>query len=173
MPIAIKALTSQPGGEGADAFLYVKAKRAGVIKGESQATGYVGQIDVRGWHWGASAASAIGHTVATSRRSYTGLTVVKKIDLATTPLMSALATNDEVTEAKLSLRRAGGDQELYFTITLKSARVTAVEHHFDSAGDTTESVTFVFTKVEVEYTPQKSTGQRGGSTTFTDELTDS
>jgi hypothetical protein len=31
-------------------------------------------------------------------------------------------------------------------------------------------VAIAFTKVEVEYKPQKGTGLRSGSTTFTDEL---
>lgn len=171
MPTMMDPMTVAAAGETADVYLYVKTKRAGVVKGESQTPNHVDEIVLHGWRWGVSASSAIGHTVATSRRSYTGLTVHKRIDQATTPLLAALATNDEVTEARLSMRRAGGEQEIFFTIVLKGARVSAVEHDIDGTGQVKETVTLMFTKVEVEYRPQKTTGLRGGSMTFSDELT--
>jgi len=42
----------------------------------------------------------------------------------------------------------------------------------DSAedGDVVERVTVAFTKVEIEYTPQQRTGQRGAGYVFTDEV---
>lgn len=156
---------------GADAFLFLKTKRAGIVKGESPVPDHADEIQVQAWRWGVSASSAIGHQVATSRRSYTALTIQKSIDSATTALLAALATNDEVVEAKLSMRRAGGEQDTYFTILLKGARVSGLEHGFDSSGGTVETVTINFLKVEVEYRPQKSTGLRGGTMTFTDDLT--
>lgn len=158
------------GGSAADVFLHVQTKRAGKIKGEASSPGHVNDIVVSAWQWGLSASSALGHTQATARRSYTALTVHKHIDLATTALMSALATNDEVKEAKLTMRRAGGEQEDFFIITLKGARVSAVQHATDDTGGTRETVALAFTEVEVEYRPQKSSGARGGSTTFSDEL---
>ena len=171
MPSATNSSVGAPAGVGADLYLYLKTKRAGVVKGESQVSGHLDDIVLHGWNWGVSASSAIGHSAATSRRSYSGLTVRKLVDLATTPLLAALATNDEVTEARLSMRRAGGEQEDYFTITLKQARVSAIQHETDATGNAVEVVTLLFVKVEVEYRPQKSTGLRGGSMTFTDELT--
>ncbi len=170
MPIHRNPGAGATSGEGANVTLFLKTKRAGVVKGESQVDHHVDEITLHGWRWGLEAGSALGHSVITSRRSYTGLTIFKRIDLATTPLMSALATNDEVTEARLTMRRAGGDQEIFYTITLKGARVDSVVHDFDSGGQTNEVVTFMFTKVDIEYRPQKSSGLRGGSMTFNDEL---
>jgi type VI secretion system secreted protein Hcp len=158
------------GGSGADAFLHVQTKRAGKVHGEAASPGHADDIEVTGWQWGLSASSGIGGTLATSRRSYTALTIHKRIDAATTPLMSALATNDSVKEARLTLRRAGGNQEDFFIITLKDARIVSVQHIGDADGSTRESVGIAFIKVEVEYRPQKATGGRSGSTTFTDEL---
>jgi type VI secretion system secreted protein Hcp len=157
--------------EGIDTYLYLKTKRAGIVKGESQTPDHVDEIEVRSWRWGVASSSAIGHTVATSRRSYTALTVVKSIDIASTPLMAALATNDEVTEARLSVRRSGGDQEVYYSIVLKNARVAGVDQEVDNEGFPSETITLMFQKIEVEYRPQKTTGLRGGSYTFNDELT--
>lgn len=153
-----------------DAFLHVQTKRAGKIKGEAANTGHVDDIVVSGWRWGLRAHSALGASGANERRSYTALTIFKQIDRATTGLMSALATNDEVKEAKLSLRRAGGSQEEFFIVTIKGARVESLEHGTDDSGLPQETLSLVFTKVEVEYRPQLATGLRGGATVFTDEI---
>jgi type VI secretion system secreted protein Hcp len=171
MPVSINELRTSVGASSAsDIFLHLQAKRAGKIKGESVAPGHEDDIQVRSWRWGVSSAAAIGSVQATGRRSYTGLTVVKHIDAATTPLMSALATNDEIKEAKLTMRKAGEGQIDYFLITLKGARVSQLEHQVDATGEAMEVVTILFTKVEVEYRTQKSTGGRGGSTVFQDEI---
>lgn len=157
-------------GFAADIYLHVQTARAGKVKGESTGPGHADDIDVLGWQWGLSASSALGSTQATSRRSYSALTVIKRIDQATTALMSALATNDAVKEARLTLRRAGGDQEDFFIVTLKNARITSLQHQGDADGETRETMTIAFTKVEVEYRPQKATGLKGGAAIFNDEL---
>lgn len=169
MPVIIDELRSAAGGGVSDIFLSVQTKRAGKVAGESVAVGHENEIQLRGWSWGMSASSAIGSTQATARRSYKALTVVKSIDAATTPLMSALATNDEVKEARLSMRKAGGQQDDYFVVTLNGARVASVDHVVSAEGTSTESVAFTFTKIRVEYYPQQGSGQRGGAKSFEDE----
>lgn len=159
-----------PTGSAVDLYLHVQTKRAGKVKGEAVSEGHAGDIELIGWQWGLSASSALGNTQATSRRSYTALTVVKRVDLASTSLMAALATNDEVKEARLTMRRAGGDQEDFFSIKLQGARITSVQQGAEPNGDTRETVTLAFTKVDVEYRPQRSSGLRGGTSTFSDEL---
>jgi len=84
--------------------------------------------------------------------------------------MAALATNDEIKEAKLTMRKSGSEQIDYFLVTLQKARVTAVDHSTDAQGNTLETVTLQFQKVSVEYRPQKSAGGRGASLTFEDEI---
>jgi type VI secretion system secreted protein Hcp len=171
MPVVIKELVTAAGGGGSsDVFLSVQTKRAGKVKGEAMSPGHEDDIVVKAWHWGVSSASAIGSVQATSRRSYTGLTVVKAIDSATTSLMSALATNDEVKEAKLTMRKAGGDQIDYFLVTLKGGRISQLDHRTDASGETLETMTILFTKVEVEYKLQKATGLKGGSFIFNDDI---
>lgn len=155
--------------DASDIFLRVQTKRAGKIKGEASAPGHENDIVLASWAWGVSAGSALGSGKATARRSYKHLTVFKAIDSASTALMSALATNDEVKEAKLAMRKAGEEQVDFFTITLGGARVTALDLTVDDRGKPLERVEFAFTKVEVEYKRQEASGQGGASTSFTDE----
>ena len=152
-----------------DIFLRVQTKRAGKMKGEATAPDHEGDIVIAGWSWGVSAGSALGSGKATARRSYKHLTVLKAIDSASTSLMSALATNDEVKEARLAMRKAGDEQVDYFSIVLGGARVTAVDLSVDDNGTPVERVEFAFTKVEVEYRRQEGSGQAGASSSFQDE----
>lgn len=153
-----------------DIFLSVKTKRAGKVKGESAVPGHEDEIVVSSWKWAVQASSSLGATAATARRSYSGLTVVKAIDSASTALLSALATNDEVKESVLTMRKSGGEAVDYFFITLKEARVNHIEHSTDEHGKTWEVVTFTFRQVEVEYRRQESGGGRGASSVFTDQI---
>lgn len=152
-----------------DAYLDVKTKRAGKVKGESTTTGHIDDIIVKGWHWGVSCSSALASDKY-ERRSYSVLTVHKLIDRSTTSLLAALATNDEVKEAKLTLRRSGGAQEIYFVIKLEKARVVSQRHETGPDGHPLETVAFAFRKIEVQYTPQAGAGYGGGTSSFVDEI---
>lgn len=154
----------------ADVYLSVRAKRAGAVKGESKAASHVAEIVVAGFRFGLKSSSAIGSTQATARRQYDQLTVVKRLDSATTALMSALATNDEIKEAKLSLRKPGAGQDDFFTITLENARVTSLTVDCDERGNAVETVLLAFTKIEVAYRAQTPHGIAGATSTFDDEI---
>jgi type VI secretion system secreted protein Hcp len=154
----------------ADLFLHVQTKRAGKVKGEANTQGHVDDIELIGWRWGAQAGSAIGSTATTARRQYQPLVVLKRIDSASTGLLSALATNDEVKEAKLTMRKAGGETLDYLRITLAGARVTDVDVEVDARGVPVEKVVIAFTKVDIEYQRQTSAGASAGAFTFSDEV---
>jgi type VI secretion system secreted protein Hcp len=153
-----------------DIFLRVQTRRAGKIKGEASTEGHEGEIEVRSWDWGVSASSAIGALGPAERRSYKQLVVLKKIDSASTGLLNALVGNDEVKEAVLAMRKAGGEALDYFTMTLGGARIVSVDIDVDDSGEPTERVSLAFTKIEIEYQRQESSGQSGGAFSFSDEL---
>lgn len=154
----------------ADIFLSLQTKRAGKAKGEASTEGHAGDIELIGWHWGADAGSAIGSTAATARRQYQPLVVLKRLDSASTALLSALATNDEVKEAKLTMRKAGGQALDYFCVTVAGARVVSIDIEVDARGVPVEKVVIVFTKVDVEYQRQTDSGASAGAFTFSDEV---
>jgi type VI secretion system secreted protein Hcp len=153
-----------------DIFLLVQTKRAGKIKGEGRTEGHTDDIEVSSWSWGVAAASAIGSTAATGRRQYKHLTIVKRVDSASTGLLSALATNDEVREAKLSMRKAGGEALDFYLMTLKGARVVGIDVDVDAAGQPIERVAFAYTSIDVEYKRQQAGGGNAGSFSFNDQI---
>lgn len=153
-----------------DIFLSVQTKRAGRLKGEAVAPGHEDDIQIDSWRWAVQASSAMGSGAATARRSYSGLTIVKRIDCASTALLSALVTNDEVKEAVLTMRKSGVGPVDFFLLTLKEARVTQVDHSVGDDGHTRETVGFSFRKIEVEYRRQQASGGRGASYVFSDEI---
>lgn len=169
------ATTTKPAGIASDAdmFLHVQAKRAGKIKGEASTSDHVDDIEVRSWTWGVSSAAAVGSTEATAKRQYRHLTIVKGIDSASTSLLAALATNDEIKEATLTLRKAGGEALDYYVMTLGQARIVAIDIAVDDQGRPTETVSFAYTRIEIEYKRQQATGIGGASTSFTDDVASS
>lgn len=169
MPLSPSASAPAPAA-GADMYLDLTLKRAGKAKGESVAAGHQDDIVLIGFSWGVGAAGDAVAALSTGRRSYRHLVVRKRLDTASTALMSAVATNDEVRSAKLTLRKAGGEQEDFFSITLEKARVVAYDIDTDDNGDPFEKVTLSFQKVAAEYRLQSANGQLGASHSFTDDL---
>jgi len=157
-------------GSNADLFLSVQTARGGKVKGEAATDGHTEDIALHGWSWGVAAGTAIGATQATARRSFKQLVVFKGIDSASTILLNALVTNDEVTEAVLAMRKAGGEALDYLRMTIGGARVVSVDVDVDADGRPQERVCFAFTKIEIEYQRQDSGGQSGGSYLFSDEV---
>jgi type VI secretion system secreted protein Hcp len=152
-----------------DIFLHVEG-RGGPIRGEATTDGHADDIEVRSWHWGVSAGSAIGSGVATARRSYRNLVVTKGIDRATTALYGALVNNVDLREVALTMRKAGGEALDYFQVTLGNARVVDVAIEVDLAARPVERITFSFRRITVTYTPQQGSGSGGGATEFEDEV---
>jgi type VI secretion system secreted protein Hcp len=153
-----------------DVFLSVQTKRAGKVKGEVTTEGHEQQIQVLRWNWGVSANTAIGSNERTARRVYRQLIVTKAIDSASTALLSALATNDEIKEAVLTMRKAGGEALDYFTMTLNGARVVAVDIDVADDGRPVERVSIAFTKIGIAYQPQEGAGLGSGTFSFDDEV---
>lgn len=152
----------------ADIFLHVKAKKAGVAKGEAIAKGHAGEIAVDGFAFGVAASTAAGSGQSTARRQYDTLVVRKRLDSATTPLLSALTSNDAL-EAKLALRKPGDGQDDHFTIALKGARVVRVDIDCDENGDAVERIELNFMQIEIAYRVQTADGLAGATSVFADD----
>jgi type VI secretion system secreted protein Hcp len=159
------------GGYG-DMFLLVKGAKSGLIKGESHDSAHADEIDVLSWSWGMQAQSTLGGGVATGKAIVRELKVVKRVDSASTALMAALRSNELITKAVLTLRKAGKSPLEFLKITIEQGRVTGLTIEAGDSGgspDVFEDLTFSFNKISVEYVPQGKDGQARGSMMFTDQ----
>ena len=159
-----------------DMFLSVKGARSGAIHGEAQDDLHLGEIDVVSWSWGMEAKPSLGGGTAASKATVRELKIVKRVDSASTPLMSALRTNELITKAVLTLRKAGKTQLEFLKITIEQGRVTAISLDAgdgrSGTPDVFENVSFTFNKITVEYVPQGKDGQARGSMLYTDQFGD-
>ena len=86
-----------------DIFLRIEGSRQGLLRGESQDKSHPGEIDVISWSWGMdSPGDAFG--LPTGRTNVELLRVAKRVDSASTALMSALRANEPIRKAVLTVR---------------------------------------------------------------------
>jgi type VI secretion system secreted protein Hcp len=132
------------------------------IKGESSDGTYKESIDVLAWSWGLtqSASAHQGSGGGSGKVSVHDLSFTKYIDKATSDLMSACASGKHLKDAKLVVRKAGGDAPLdYLKVTLEDVIVASVSTGGSGGEDRlTENVVLNFGKFTVEYNPQDNKG---------------
>ena len=156
-----------------DMFFKVKGA-SGQINGEADDQAHKNEIEVLAWSWGMQGKPSLAGGVATGKATMRELRITKRVDKASTALMSALRTNEEIKEAILTLRKAGKKPLEYLTIKIENGRVMSIDLE---AGDLSNSaalferVSFSFNKIKVEYTPQAPDGGAQGSTSFEDQWT--
>jgi type VI secretion system secreted protein Hcp len=158
-----------------DMFLMVKGAKGGVINGEAQDDAHKGEIEVLSWSWGMHARPHLGGGTPSGKAAVHELKVVKRIDRASTALMSALRHNELIVKAVLTLRKAGKSPLEYLKITIEEGRVTALSIEAgDKSGSAElfEHISLSFNKITVEYVPQGKDGQPLGGTMFTDQFSE-
>jgi type VI secretion system secreted protein Hcp len=157
----------------ADMFLKIEGTRQGPIKGDAMDLSHTDEIEVLGWNWGMDV-SAASFGAGQARTTLQELVVRKRVDRASTALMSALRANEPLKKAVLSVRKAGGASPVdYFKITIEKARVMShrIGSIADGSPDVQEELRIAFFKVSVQYQPQTAQGGSGGATTFETEIT--
>jgi type VI secretion system secreted protein Hcp len=153
-------------------FFKVKGAKHGDIQGEAQDQKHKNEIEVLSWSWGMQGKSSLGGGTASGKATMRELRIVKKLDKASTALMSALRTNEVIKEGVLTIRKTGGSKLEYLKITINDGRVMALDVEAgDDKGNSNlvERVSFSFNKISVEYTPQGGDGLPQGATTFEDQ----
>jgi type VI secretion system secreted protein Hcp len=154
-----------------DMFLLVKGAKHGLIKGEAQDTQHKDEIEVLAWSWGMQGKPSLGGGAASGKASMHDLKITKRVDSASTALMLALRTNEPITKAVLTLRKAGKSQVEYMKVTIEQGRVMSLSidgGDGNGTADVLERVTFSFNKIEVEYVPQGKDGLPQGGMKFED-----
>jgi type VI secretion system secreted protein Hcp len=155
-------------------FLTVNGARNGRINGEAGDDKHKNEIEVLAWSWGMQGRQSLGGGTASGKATLRELRITKRVDKASTALMKALRTNEEIKEALLTIRKAGKTPLEYLKIKIEGGRVIALDIETDAASSTPvliEKVSFSFNKISVEYTPQGPDGGPLGATHFEDEWT--
>jgi type VI protein secretion system component Hcp len=163
-----------------DVVMQIKTQRAGEIEGESERKfgDSKPRHDILGYYFSAGSPSDAGSGQAKGRRRYSALRVVRNSDAATASLMSAFATNDNLT-VELASYRAGGDitkdTQPTLMIKLENARVktfTLLSGGGLPNSGAVEIIELLFRSLAVDSAPQTHTGQRGAVRSFKDTLSE-
>ena len=137
------------------------------VSGEATDVDHKDQIDVVSWSWGIQGSTDVSTGHAAAKPKLTELRIVKRIDRSSPVLMQLVKNNKVADRATLTLRKAGSRQLTFFKIELKKVRVTAVNLESANAVEApstemVERVNLGFEHVTITYTPQGSTGAKGG-----------
>lgn len=132
------------------------------VDGESSDKEYAGVINVLSWAWGMtqSGTTHMGTGGGAGKVNVQDISITKWIDKASPTLMKMCMNGKHFEEAKLMVRKAGGDAPLtYLTVTMKHGLVTSVSTGGSGGEDRlTENVTLNFAEVLVTYVPQLPDG---------------
>lgn len=136
--------------------------KLGDIKGESQDDKHKDEIDVLQWSWGVSNAGTghLGSGAGAGKANFQDLAITKYLDKASPNLLMKCATGEHIKEALLTCRKAGGKSPVdYLKVKLEGVFVTHVAEAGHGGDERqTESVTLHFSRVELDYAPQKEDG---------------
>lgn len=131
------------------------------IEGESTDDKHKNEIDVESWSWGETNAGTHvgGGGGGAGKVVMQDFHFTMKVNKATPKLMLACATGQHIKDAKLTLRKAGGDQQEYMSYKFYDLLISSYQTG-GSSGDVvpTEQISFNYSKMEMEYRAQKKDG---------------
>lgn len=135
------------------------------IAGESRDAKHKDAIDVESFSWGESVAISGG--AVTGRVASQDVNIVARFSKASLSLMQACATAKHISDAKLSVRRAGKSLVEYLHWTFSDVLIASYQTGGTQQGDApTDAFSMNFGKMTVEYFPQNPDGSLGAPTTI-------
>ena len=144
------------------------------FKGESLDDSHKDEIHVLAWSWGVSQSGTthVGSGGGSGKASFQDLSFTHFIDKASANLLGHCSTGTHISEALLTVRKAGGLKPLeYLKITMTDCIVTSVTTGGSGGEDQlTENVSLNFAKFKVEYTPQKKDGTGDAVVTYSYDI---
>ena len=132
------------------------------IKGESNDSKHPGTIEVDSFSWGVTnvGSHGAGGGGGAGKVTFQDLHFSTSVNKSSPLLMLACATGQHIKKAVLFVRKQGGDQQEYYTITLEDLLVSSYSPggHSGSHAVPVEQVSLNFAKIKFEYKPQKPDG---------------
>jgi type VI secretion system secreted protein Hcp len=143
------------------------------IKGESADAKHKDEIDIESWSWGETMASKSGPGggAGAGKVQMQDFHFVMRLNRASPLLAKACATGKHIKLATLTVRKAGKAQQEYLIFKFHDLLISSYQTG-DSEGSVVpiEQLSFNYSKVEMEYKPQKPDGTLGGPETFKYDL---
>ncbi|MCC8402585.1 type VI secretion system tube protein Hcp [Paraburkholderia sp. MMS20-SJTN17] len=144
------------------------------IDGESADANHKDEIDVLSWAWGVTQQSNmhVGSGGGAGRATVDDFTFEHFIDRATPNLTQYCLTGKHIDEAKLVVRKAGGNPLEYIKFTMSDVLVTSVHPSgvSDDESRPREKVSLSFARLKQEYVVQNAQGGSGGAITATFDI---
>ena len=144
--------------------------KLGDIKGESVDSKHKDEIEVLSFSWGLANTPSGSGSGAAGKATFQDLSIVHTVDKASPGLMKACATGKHLPEAMITQRKAGKGQHEYLIIKMNDVLVTSVANDNPSSQLGTETVTIAFSKIHLEYKPQKADGSLDAAVFFKYDL---
>lgn len=134
--------------------------KIGDIKGESLDDKHKNEVEVLSWSWGVQQSGTMAHGGGggEGKASFNDFNFTHHVDKASPVLLKACATGEHIKEATITVRKAGKGQQEYLIIKMNDVIITSVNPSGSDGASTAESVAMQFSKVDLEYKPQKPDG---------------
>jgi len=149
-----------------DAFMWLDGGDP-PAKGETTDATYKDKnaFEIYSFSWGASNPTTIGSATGgagAGKVSISSFNIMKKTDAASPALFTNCCKGQHFTGGHVVLRKAGGTALEYLKYDFDEVFVESVQWSGSSGGDDTptESVSFAFGKVNIEYEPQGAKGAK-------------
>lgn len=145
-----------------DVFLKIQG-----APGESADHKHKGEIDVLSYSWGVSQTGTMsyGGGGGAGKANFHDFSFMMRMNKATPKLMQACANGSHIPSAILTCRKAGDKQQEYMQYKFYDLLIASYQTSASSE-EPTESISFNFSKMEMEYKEQDSKGNLGGSMNF-------
>jgi len=137
------------------------------IAGESGDSKHKDEIDVESWSWGETQGGTAGHGGGSGAGKVQpqDFNFVKKLDKASPVLFLRCADGTHLKTAVLTARKAGGEQQEYYTITMSDCLISSYQVGGSAHSDVvpTDQVSINFAKLEISYKTQDAKGTLGAA----------
>jgi type VI secretion system secreted protein Hcp len=140
------------------------------VEGEASAKGFEKKIEIYSWSLGASNPTTVSPGkggLAASRVSISSFSVMKKTEKSSATLFANCCMGKDFATIKVTMRKATGEggQKGFLIYTFTNCMVESIQWSGSSGGDDTptESVSFAFGKIDIEYQVQDSKGGSVGN----------
>jgi type VI secretion system secreted protein Hcp len=147
--------------------------KLGDIKGESQDDKHKDEIDVLSWSWGVKQPGSMhtGGGGGLGKADFHDLTFTHHLDKSSPVMFQSCAGGDHIKEAILTVRKAGKTPQEFMSIKMTDVVVTSVQPAHDAEdGGIVETATLQFSKVALEYKPQKADGSLDAGVHFKHDI---